>query len=661
VIRAILHGSTALSSLQALAPPGLDRLVARCLAKDPDDRWQTARDLMLELKWIAEHAAPPAVSTGRAKSGTSARAASIALGILGGAVAAFTVAYLRGAPIDEATVQLAFAPPAGLTLADSRNVGPVTISPDGQHLVLVAAGADGRQLLWIRPLNSLAARPLPDTEGGVFPFWSPDSRSIGFFAQGKLKKIQIAGGPPQTLCDAVQPRGGTWGRANVIVFSAGNGHELNRVPAGGGVATAIPADGINQERAQPFFLPDARQFLYYGRPQKYGIYAGSLDSSRPTLVQEGVSGAAAYVSGYLLFIKGTSPGSAAVTLLARPFNPATLEQTGDPQAVVDRILNVTNLGRGAFSASDNGTLVYENLETRATRLTWFDREGSLLGRVGSSGAFSQPTLSRDEHVIGVRRIDPETQDADIWQIDLSRNIESRVTTYGSVTLNPVWSPEGTRLIFASSRGTPPNLYEAVPAATGSETRLLESSFNSQPTDWSADGRYIVYASQHPTNGWDLMLLPATTTDGERRPMPLVQTPFNEHLGRVSPDGRWLAYMSNESGSNEIYVQTFPPGGGKWRISTSGGMEPVWRGDGRELFYMGLDGSLMAVNVTGGAGFQTSAPAALFKPGVSRGFLYEPTYAVSHDGRRFLINTFTEEPKTLPTKILFNWRASISRR
>jgi serine/threonine protein kinase/Tol biopolymer transport system component len=660
VIGAILHKDPPpLSSLQALAPPELDRLIARALAKDPDDRWQTMRDLTLELKWIAEHSTQ-ARSTEPRRNKALARAASLALGLAGGAAAAFTVAYLRGAPAVEPAMRLELAAPGGLTMADTRSAGPVTISPDGRRLAFAATGADRRQMLWVRPLDSLAAQPLPETDGGVFPFWSPDSRSLGFFAQGKLRKIQISGGPPQTLCDALQPRGGSWSRGNLIVFSVGNGHGLNLVAAGGGVPTVIPADGVNQDRAQPFFLPDGKHFLYYGRPQKYGLYAASIDSLRPTLIDEDVSAAAAYVPGYLLLLKGTSHGSSAVTLLARPFNPATLEATGEPHAVVDRVLNITNLGRAAFSASDTGTLVYENLETRSTRLTWYDRSGKPLDIVGSSGAFSQPSLARDEHIVGVRRVDPETQDADIWTIDQARKVESRVTSYGGVTLNPIWSPDGSRLIFGSARSAPPNLFEMLPGSIGSETRLLASNFNNQPTGWSPDGRFIVYGSQHPTTGWDLMLVPADATAVEKKPSPLLQTPFNEHFGRVSPDGRWFAYTSDESGSDEIYVQRFPSGGSKIRVSASGGLEPIWRGDADELFFLAPDGTVMAARVMRGADYKIETPVPLFRVDVSRGFFYEPTYTVSRDGRRFLINTYTEGSRTPATKIVFNWPAMIGR-
>jgi serine/threonine protein kinase/Tol biopolymer transport system component len=662
LIGAILHTDPPpASSLQPLTPAALDRIVARCLAKDPDDRWQSARDLMLELKWIAEHATPPEASSGRQrKFGLIASAASTVAVLAIAALAFMTVAYIRRAPSEEPVVRLPFSPPDGLALDDETLGDAVTISPDGQRLVFVATGADGKQLLWVRPLDSLAAQPLVGTDGGAYPFWSPDSRFIGFFAQGKLRKIQVAEGPPQTLCDALQPRGGSWSRDDVVVFAAGAGYEFYRVSAGGGMATAIPADGINQERLQPSFLPDGRHFLYYGRPQQFGIYVGLLDSSKVTLLSKDYVAVASASPGYLLFLRGTSQASIAMTLLAQPFDPASLQLTGDPEAVADRIRYDSLLAHGAFSVSKNGTLVYGTVESRTTQLKWFDRSGKPLGNVGSSGAFSQPALSPDEKTIAVRRTDPESQDSDLWLIETTRGIELRFTTYGTINFNPVWSPDGTQIVFASSRLAPPHLY--LKASSGGDEQLLfQSNFVSHTTDWSREGRFIIYAAQNPRTGWDLMRLPMSVADAERKPETLLQTAFNEHLGRVSPDGRWLAYMSDESGRNDVYVRTFPDSGAKWLISTNGGVDPRWRADGTELFYLAADGSLMAVSIKPGPVFEPGAAVALFKTRMSPPHFWEQNYAVTRDGGRFLINTITEESASVPTKIIFNWTAALRRR
>ena len=661
VIGAILHKDPPpLSSLQALAPPELDRLIARALAKDPDDRWQTMRDLTLELKFIAERSSAGDTASRekrREKKWSSLIPAAVTLAAVAAGVAA--VAYLRSSPPESPVVRLPFSPPDGLTLANLGRRGSIVVSPDGRRLAFVAAGTDGRQLLWIRPLDVLEPQPLPGTEGSAFPFWSSDSRSLGFFAQGKLKKIQIAGGPPQTLCDAVQPRGGTWGAADAIVFSAGAGYELYSVPADGGVATALAADGVNQERVQPSFLPDGHHFLYYGRPQNFGIYLASIDSPGTTLLLKDHVGAA-YVSGYLMTLKGTSSGSASMTLLAQPFDAARRELRGAPQAVASQIYFDSLMALGEFSGSQTGTLVYGTTSPATTQLTWFDRGGKVVSTVGAPGVFSQPALSPDERAVAVQRIDPETQDMDLWSIDTARRLETRVTSAGNINFDPVWSPDGRQLAFASARFGPPNVFvKTIGGET--ETRLFESNLVAQTTDWSRDGRYIIYASQHPKTGWDLMRFPIAAVGAERKPEAVLQSTFNEHWGRVSADGRWIAFMSDESGTMEVYVQEFSSADGKRRVSTAGGREPIWRGDGKELFYMADDDTVMAVGITIGSSLEVGTPAPLFKARVSRDLPNALSYAVSRDGTRFLITTITSDPPSIPARIVFNWPSALAAR
>lgn len=663
LIGAILHTvPPPVTAVQSLSPPALDRIVARCLAKDPDRRWQTARDLMLELQAISERDAPPiAHGQRRTKLGLVAAAPLAVLAIAAAVV--FMIGDRRSAPADDTTVRLAFSPPDGLTLADLVIGGPVTISPDGERLVFVATARDGRQLLWVRSLGSLAAQALPGTDGGAYPFWSPDGRFVGFFAQRKLKKTQVSGGPPQTLSDAILPRGGTWSRDGVIVFSTGAGRQLYRVPAGGGVATPLPGDGLNQERHWPSFLPDGRHFVYFGRPQKHGIYIAAIDSSNARLLLSDYVGVAYAPPGHLLVLRGSSRGAPAGTLLAYAFDPARVEITGDPTPVAERIRYESGLARGAFTVSGNGTLIYGDIDRSTTQLTWFDRSGKALGDVSGSIAFGQPSLSPDEKTVAVERVDPVTQDQDLWLIDMPRNIPSRFTSQpNNITFMPVWSPDGARIVFASARGTPPNLYYKASTGVGGEELLFKSTSNNQPTDWSDDGRFIVYAGMDPKTQWDLWLMPMSGTEVQRKPVPFLQTEFNEHLGRISPDGRWIAYASDESGTNEVYVRTFPVSGAKRRISVNGGNEPKWRSDGKELFYLAADGRLMAVGVKPGPDLEIGSPTPLFKArmGPTRNFGYDVNYTVTRDGRRFLISTLTEASESSPaTTVILNWYAALS--
>jgi len=348
-----------------------------------------------------------------------------------------------------------------------------------------------------------------------------------------------------------------------------------------------------------------------------------------------------------------------MTLMAQPFDAVRREVTGAAHAVVTQIFYDSLLALGDFSVSQTGTLVYGTASAQTTQLTWFDRGGRALGTVGSSGAFSQPALSPDDRTVAVQRLDPVTQDADLWSIETTRRLETRVTTYGNLNFDPVWSPDGSRIAFASARSGPPNVF-VKPINGGPETLLFESSLVSQTTDWSGDGRYIIYASQHPKTGWDLMRFPVSGAGAEAKPESIMQSAFNEHFGRVSPDGRWIAFMSDESGTYEVYVQGFSQPGAKQRVSEKGGREPAWRDDGRELFYVADDDMLIAVGMKTGASLEVGASTPLFNTRLSRSRLFELSYAVSHDGERFLINTVTSEAPRVPTKIVFNWPAALAR-
>ena len=510
--------------------------------------------------------------------------------MLGGLVlvAAASVAYsLRSESPSAPVVHLPLAPPNGLA-TDALSNWPVVISPDGTRLVFSALGPNGRPVLWVRALDALDATPIADTDGGAFPFFSPDSRSIGFFAQRMLKKVRLDGGPAQILCEARVPRGGTWSVNDVILFSAGAGNELYWVSAGGGVATSLPSDGVNQERVQPSFLPDGRHFVYAARPQRFGVFLGSLDDRTPTPLVDGYS-AVAYVRGYLLLLRGATPVSTAMTLLAQRFDAATRQLAGTPGPLADQVVFDTLQGLGYFSASHTGTLVYGNVHWRTTRLTWFDRAGATLAHAGVAGLFSQPSLSRDGTRIAVQRVDPVTHDADLWSV---RRLERSGDTTNRRAVRfraPAGRPTARKSCISSARKSTPNLYVRDVATSGAEHRLFESPLVNHATDWSRDGRFIVYATLHQSSGFDLMKLPMDGPEEDRLPTPYLATPFDEHYGRVSPDGRWLAYRSDESGIDEVYLQTFPTPGAKQSVSVNGGTEPVWRGDGNELYYVAPTG------------------------------------------------------------------------
>jgi eukaryotic-like serine/threonine-protein kinase len=664
LIGAILHTEPApLSSLREITPPTLDHLVARCLAKSPASRWQTARDVMLELKWIERDGRNDALV--RRPSPKLRLVLQAALIVAAGAlVVSIVSSYVRVPFALDSSIRFAFSLPTGLRPADVALTGPVTISPDGQRVVFAATGADGTQRLWVRPLDSLSAESLTGTDGGAYPFWSPDGGSIAFFAQRKLKRVYLTGGPPQTLCDAVLPRGGSWSRNGVIIFSGGAGRALYHVSSQGGAATAVPADGSNSERYWPSFLPDGRRYLYFARPQKFGIYVASLDSAGATLLLSDYVSATYSSAGYLLGVLGTARGAPAATLMARRFDLKSLEASGDAIPVAENIQYHSGIARAAFSVSENGTLIYDDTERARTHLIWFDRQGRKLGSVGGALSYGQPSLSADARTVVAQRVDPVTQDEDLWLIDTSRDVASRLTANPNIDFMPVVSPNGTGVVFASARGAPPNLFHKL--LTGSvfqDSLLSQSADNLQPTDWSPDGRSVVFARLNPRTQWDLWRLPISS-DGQRHdPVPLLETEFNEHLGRFSPNGRWLAYVSDESGTNEVYVRAYPTSAMVKRISTNGGSEPRWRGDGKELFFLTADGTVMAVNVSSESTFDVDPPAALFtfRMGSTRNSGYDVRYTVAPDGQRFLVSVVMEGMDALPTKVVMNWPAALTGR
>ena len=506
----------------------------------------------------------------------------------------------------------------------------------------------------------VAAQPLPGTEDAANPFWSPDSRFIAFFVTGagKLKKIEVTGGPAQTLADAPTPSGGTWNRDGVIVFARSLGDRLYRVPATGGAAT--PATTLDESRKEtahlwPYFLPDGRHFLYLARSaqrENTGIYVGALDSKETKLLVNADASAAYAPPGFLLFLRER-------TLMAQPFDATKLQLTGEPFPIAEQVGYNARASRAFFSVSEAGMLAFLSTNFTNTQLVWFDRGGKQLAQVGMPSADSSLRLSPDEKRVAVSRLDLLGGSADIWLIDLARNTPSRFTIDPADESSPVWSPDGSHIVFSSNRDGVYNLYQRLSSGAGSDEALLKSAEPKTPYDWSPDGRFILYLAVSPKTNGDLWVLPLS---GDRKPTPFVQTEFNEIQGRFSPDGRWVAYASNESGTYEVYVQSFPSPGGKTQVSINGGAQPQWRRDGKELFYLALDRKLMAVEVDGaGPMFVVGVPKPLFEAHVSAVFPSGTTYYnVTGDGQRFLVNTLVGESAPVPFTIVMNWTAGLKK-
>jgi Tol biopolymer transport system component len=540
-----------------------------------------------------------------------------------------------------------------LELTTPATTDPVSlaISPDGEKIVFVATSEE-RPQLWLRFLNSTSARPMAGTEYASFPFWSPDSGSVGFFADGKLKRIDIDGGSVQTLAKVPVPAGGAWNRDGVIVFPMVPDSSLFRISAFGG--DPVPATQLQPQQTGhrfPQFLPDSRHFLYYvgGSPQARGIYLGNLDGTASRRLFDSDGPAVYASSGHLLFVRQS-------TLFAQSFDPVRLELSGTPHSVAEHVA-VSGWGMAALSASAAGPISYRPGSSGGKRqLIWFDRSGKEIARIGNPeiATPAYPSISPDYRSLAVQRTTGEGN-ADIWLIELGRGVPIRFTSDPGPDIAPIWSPGGDRIVFSSlgKRGVF-DLYQK--DVTGAAIQgLLSTDQSKQATDWSRDGRFLLYRSFDPKMDWDIWALPL---DGDRQPFPVVRTTFEERDGQFSPDGKWIAYQSNESGRFEIYVQPFRGPGKKSPISINGGAQVRWRRDGKELFYITLDGRLVAVPfsiASGGQVAENGSPVQLFPARV--GAIQDislPEYTVSADGQRFLMDTALEETPP-PITVILNWK------
>jgi Tol biopolymer transport system component/DNA-binding winged helix-turn-helix (wHTH) protein len=545
------------------------------------------------------------------------------------------------------------------------------LSPDGERLAFTATRIDGKQLLYVRSFDSLTARLLPGTEGAFMPFWSPDSRSIAFFVEeGKLKKIDVLGGTALTLCDAPSGSTGAWNRDGVILFSSFD-RWLYRVAATGGKASPVSVPDFSRHETFHFFpqfLPDAQNFIYFALSlplENSGVDAASIDSKETKRILS-TSAQAYYAApppgvggpGYLLFLRGN-------TLMAQLFDAKRLELKGDPLPVADELETVAGItGTGsvgaAFSLSDTGMLAYhQGRGYGVSELVWLDRTGKRLGIVGDPAIYTNPALSPDEKKLSISRLDPETRTRDIWIFDLERETSSRFTFDPADDLNPTWSPDGNRIAFTSDRKGHRDIYQRSASSTGQDELLIEATKGDQVAieDWSGDGKTILFnglgQKSHAVNIWMLPLY------GNRKPFPVIESPFETRNARLSPDGRWIAYSSNESGKFEVYIQSFPPSGGKWQVSNNGGEEPTWRRDGKELFYLAGDNRLMAVDVKTESGFHAGIPKPLFE--IRRtSALRRNHYVVAANGQRFLAVSLLQETTSSHITVVTNWMAGLKR-
>ncbi len=651
VIAAILEREP--PSVAEVAPAAIDRVLHRCLAKDPDQRWQSARDLKAALE-VAGQSQPQAPAG-------AVRASRLPWAITAAAVIAAAVAGWLMWPRptgEERMLQFQVeAPPAAEFVLGVG--GGSAISPDGSMITFVATA--GVPKLWIRHLDSATARDLPGTEGAQYPFWSPDSRSIGFFASGKLKRLDIAGGPVVSLADAPSNRGGTWNQEGTILFAPSVIGGLMRISASGGSAVPLttpkPArQGVS--RRWPEFLPGGRQFLYFaglGDVQLTGVYLGSLDrpDERPRLVASPAG--AHYVTprgkipGYLLWLRQATP-------TVQVFDPARGQLSGEavPLPGAGAVAMLARNNYPGLSVSNDGTILFQSGRD-LFQMTWLSREGKVLGNADPSGQADQYNAVRiapDGRHAAAAVLDASGS-YDIWTIDFARGVKTRMTTAGR-GLMTIWSPDGSKLVYYPPSGTA--LFETSASGAGSEDAIHKSSSPVYADDWSPDGRYVIFEELTPESHLNLWLLPMGP--GDRKPVPYLRTSSNQSNAQVSPDGKWLAYASDESGQYQVYVNSFPTAGdARGQVSNGGGNYARWRRDGKELFYRALDGRLMAASVRATAeGLEFGVPVALFRTVEPLGPHIYP-YDVAPDNQRILALVPTSE-HTAPLTVLLNWQSRL---
>jgi Tol biopolymer transport system component len=661
VIGAILKDTPPpLSARQPLAPAALDHVVSRCLAKDPDDRWQTARDLLHELTWASRREPSEAGRAAPAQRGHVPGWRLAAVAIAAAAATAVVMTLRRpGASVPTRDVRFSIYPEHGTAFApiEASVVAPqFALSPDGHALAFVAT-AQGQASLWVRPVAAFSARELPGTEGAGLPFWSPDGQSVAFFAQGRLKIVRLDGGPAVVVTDAsLDPRGGTWAQDGTLLASLASNGGISRVTLDGRNELLAPLDRERGETGLrwPAWVADSRHFVALSRnldESRRGLFLFALDRPARSLLVNSDFGATP-TDGRLLYLSGS-------TLMAQPLDVGQGRLTGEPIPIVDRVGSTSN-GYSAFSVSSTGTLANTAPWPAHGELVWFDRGGRRMGEPAAPLAdYVDLSMSRDGRV-AVSRVDPQTNTGDIWVLDLDRRSETRLTADRFNDAGPLWSADGTRIYFRSNRRGVNGIFVKPANASRPEEMVFELVGESTASVISGslapDGSRLLYSTFGLRSSWDLWELALGPSP---QATAILDSQFNEYQASYSPDGRWIAFVSNEAGPRQVYVQSHPDGGGRQAVSSRGGSDPVWRADGREIFFIGADRTMTAAPFEGG---KVGVAVPLFRTRVPIvGNPYRLPYAVSADGSRFLVNTAPDEVPPPAIHVVLDWRVLLDNR
>jgi eukaryotic-like serine/threonine-protein kinase len=635
---------TPISSLNPRVPAAFEHVVTTCLQKNPDDRFQCANDIKLQLQWVAR-TKPAEKVAGNSSSSAEAGAASPvrrflvwATAVMAGLLLGVIAGFILHRPAPAASIRMVINPPDKSQInLSGDNAGPPVISPDGSMIAFAATDLNGKTTIWVRPTNSLDAHQVKDTDGAIFPFWSFDSGSIAFFADGKLKVVEISGGSAQVIADAGYGRGGAWGADGIIVYAPATQDGLYRIKANGGAPTPLTTLDINQHTSHrwPFFLPDGKHFLYVAinhdasKLANDTVYYASVDGKVNKPVLKSKSNAI-YADGYLLFASNEQ-------LLAQPFNASSGTLSGEPQTLAKDVANDPTTWHMDVAAADNGLLLYGTGggDYGTLELYWVDR-----------GTKKQSTIAKGLTNVNALRLSPQGDRialemdngvSDIWVHDLARDIRTRLT-FGPIFNNtPLWSPDGKWIVYTSNRNGKFQLFRKPSDGGGAEEELLSDDHLLFPGDWSHDGKYIVYARGIP-GAQDIWALPL---EGDRKPFQVVPTTPGTFRNdpKLSPDGHWLAYLSNESGSAGIYVSGFRGGTGKWQVSANQGLHPLWSRDGKELYYATSGNTVWAMPVKTVTGaLQFGVPQQL----VTNWSTPDPFFQVSPDGKKLLLYRVSQQ-------------------
>jgi serine/threonine protein kinase len=660
---AILHDEPPpLAEANFATLPPLRWIIERCLSKHPKDRFFSTQDFARDLASIRDHSSEILGLASPLRQSWKSRwrllvAGSVATGILGLVLLAGRIVRPSS---PAATMRFSVLPPEGAVFNfGSSAPAPPALAPDGTRIVFGARDSTGKNLLWVRSLDMDIARPLANTENATYPFWSPDGRSIGFFAEGKLRKISESGGAAQTLCEAPEGYGGSWSTRNVILFAPDRRSALYRVSAEGG--TPLPATRIDLSipgvsHRWPYFFPDGFHFLYLVRVsgkmiRDQGIHIGSLDSADTKLLVPQVSNAIYSSAGYIVFVREGA-------LVAMPFDVRGLPIVKEPLIIAEHVAYHPYRSSGVFSVS--GTLLtYQAAPVSSgSQLAWLDRSGRRLATLGQTAEYGGLRLSPSGRRCAAELREPRTGFIDIWIFDLDRGVSTRCTHGPSINDSPVWSPDGNRIAFASNRSGQWALYSRPASGGGEDDPVLVSEEDKFPTDWSSDGRRIIFSSSSARSHdkWGIWTYDLVS----RQVRMFLETPFNEREARISPGDRFVSYTSDETGRPEIYVRAFSGDSRKWQISQGGGRQSLWRSDGQELFYLSLANRLMAVGVKSAPTFQAGVGEPLFQTGIVESSSDTPLYAAAPDGQKFLVNTAAASSASTPMTVVVQWAANLTR-